>query len=75
MAMNRLMQMPLKERNSMGQRAQQRVTERYDLERVLDLWESLYSTLLAQNPLPFRWGRAHRAGFPQPSTCRGLPPI
>ena len=59
MAMNRLMETPLKERNAMGERARQSVMERYDLERVLSRWESLYSTLLEQNPLPLRWGRAH----------------
>ncbi len=58
-AMNRLMETPLKERNAMGKRARQSVMERYDLELVLSRWESLYWTLLEQNPLPLRWGRAH----------------
>jgi len=57
--MNRLMETPLKERNAMGKRARQSVMERYDLELVLSRWESLYWTLLEQNPLPLRWGRAH----------------
>lgn len=58
-AMKRLMQTPLKERNAMGERAQQMVMERYDLERVLGRWEALYGALLGQNPSPLRWARAH----------------
>lgn len=59
MAMNRLMKMPLKERNAMGERARQSAVDRYDLERASSRWESLYGTLLKQNPLPLHWGRAH----------------
>lgn len=58
-AMNHLMQTPLRERNAMGERAQQLVTERYDLERVMERWEALYGTLLGKNPKPLRWARAH----------------
>ena len=57
-AMNRLMQTPPRERNAMGERAQQFVMERYDLER-LGRWEALYGALLGRNRLPLHRGRAH----------------
>ncbi|HUH63492.1 MAG TPA: glycosyltransferase [Terracidiphilus sp.] len=46
------------ERRAMGERARQRVIERYSLDSVLDRWEALYAELLAQNQLPRRWARA-----------------
>ena len=58
-AMNHLMQTPQRERNAMGERAQQLVNERYGLEQVLGRWEALYRALLGQNPGPLRWARAH----------------
>ncbi len=64
LAMNRLIQTPPNERKEMGDRARKWVTDRYDLERVLDLWESLYSALLGQNPSPVRWGHASLGGIP-----------
>jgi glycosyltransferase involved in cell wall biosynthesis len=58
-AMNRLMRMPPEERNAMGDRARQLVTERYSLDQVLDRWEALYETRLVGNPRPLRWGRTN----------------
>jgi glycosyltransferase involved in cell wall biosynthesis len=58
-AMTRMMGISPKKRNAIGQRARQRVIERFSLEGVLDLWEALYGDLLKRNPRPTRWGRAH----------------
>ncbi|MGB7548911.1 MAG: glycosyltransferase [Terracidiphilus sp.] len=55
-AMTRLVQMSPEERGAMGERAQQLVTERFQMERVLDQWEKLYAELLDQNPMPLRRG-------------------
>ncbi|HMD77594.1 MAG TPA: glycosyltransferase, partial [Terracidiphilus sp.] len=58
-AMTRMMQTPAEERKAMGERARQRVIERFSLELVLDRWEALYGELLQQNPRPVRWARVH----------------
>jgi glycosyltransferase involved in cell wall biosynthesis len=47
-AMTRLMRMPVKARETMGKRAQQLVSERYSMERILDRWESLHAELLQE---------------------------
>ena len=57
-AMKRMMGTSPKKRNAMGQRARERVIERFSLECVLDRWEVLYGDLLKRNPRPIRWGRA-----------------
>jgi glycosyltransferase involved in cell wall biosynthesis len=57
-AMARLMRTPAEEREAMGERARQRVIERFSLELVLDRWEALYAELLQGNPRPVRWGHA-----------------
>ena len=45
------------ERRAMGQRARQRVLERFSLERCLDRWEALYNGILQRNPsVHKRWG-------------------
>jgi len=58
-AMTRMMQTPAEERKAMGERARQRVIERFSLELVLDRWEALYGELLQRNPRPVPWARAH----------------
>lgn len=57
-AMTRLMQTPTKDRLAMGERAQQMVMERFDLEHILGRWEALYRTLLMRNQSPMRWARS-----------------
>jgi glycosyltransferase involved in cell wall biosynthesis len=57
-AMTRMMQTPAEERKAMGERARQRVIERFNLELILDRWEALYGELLQQNPRPVHWPRA-----------------
>jgi len=54
-AMTRMMQMPSEERNAMGERARQRITEQFSLDVVLDRWEALYASLLAASPRPRHW--------------------
>ena len=44
-AMNRMAHTPKEVRYAMGNRARQRVVEHYDLEHILDRWESLYGEL------------------------------
>jgi glycosyltransferase involved in cell wall biosynthesis len=53
-AMTRLAHMPKEARYAMGNCARQRVIERYDLERILDRWESLYGEL-RENPALRLW--------------------
>ena len=57
-AMTRMMQIPAEERKAMGERARQRVIERFSLELVLYRWEALYGELLQRNPRPVPWARA-----------------
>ena len=57
-AMTELMRSAPEERMRMGERARQRVIERYSLEAVLDRWETLYLDLLALNPRPRRYKHA-----------------
>ena len=57
-AMTRLMQTPFAERRTMGERAQQIVMERFDLEHILGRWETLYQSLLLRNQSPARWARS-----------------
>lgn len=57
-AMTRLMQTPSTVRRAMGERAQQMMIERFDLERILERWEALYKTLLMRNQSPMRWARS-----------------
>jgi glycosyltransferase involved in cell wall biosynthesis len=57
-AMTRMVQTPAEERKEMGERARQRVIERFSLELVLDRWEALYGELLQRNPRPVHWPRA-----------------
>ena len=45
-AMARLMRAPIEERRAMGERARQRVADRFRLDNVLDRWERLYEELL-----------------------------
>lgn len=45
-AMKELMDMPAETRRKIGERARQRVIERYGIESVLDRWEALYEGLL-----------------------------
>jgi glycosyltransferase involved in cell wall biosynthesis len=43
--MNRMAHTPKEVRYAMGNRSRQRVVEHYDLEHILDRWESLYGEL------------------------------
>ncbi|HVZ85038.1 MAG TPA: glycosyltransferase [Terracidiphilus sp.] len=43
--MRQLMEMPAEERDAMGERARQHAHAHYDLDRILDRWESLYARL------------------------------
>ncbi len=45
-AMSRMMQLPFRERQAIGERARQHVVEHFSLESVLDRWEQLYADLL-----------------------------
>ncbi len=45
-AMARLIRAPIEERRAMGERARQRVADRFRLDNVLDRWERLYEELL-----------------------------
>ena len=58
-AMTRMMRTLSEERKAMGERARQRVIERFSLEAVLDRWEALYAELLQRNPRPVHWARTH----------------
>jgi glycosyltransferase involved in cell wall biosynthesis len=57
-AMARMTQASPGERKAMGERARQRVIERFSLEAVLDRWEALYREQLALNLIPRRWNRS-----------------
>ncbi|MGB8029320.1 MAG: glycosyltransferase [Terracidiphilus sp.] len=52
-AMTKLMQMPLEERYAMGECARLRVLNEFSLGIVLNHWEQLYESLLAQKS--FKW--------------------
>jgi glycosyltransferase involved in cell wall biosynthesis len=53
-AMTRLMQLPPHELQAMGHRARQLIIDRFNLESVLDRWESLYNELCETYPRPGR---------------------
>jgi glycosyltransferase involved in cell wall biosynthesis len=53
-AMSRLMQMPLEERYAMGECARRRVANEFSMDIVLNHWEQLYETLLAQKSVEWR---------------------
>ncbi|MGA8043617.1 MAG: glycosyltransferase [Terracidiphilus sp.] len=55
-AMQRLIEMPQTDRQSLGERARETVMEQNDLNRVMDKWHALYTTLLEQNDKPLRHG-------------------
>lgn len=57
-AMTAMTRTPPEERRAMGDRARQRVIERFSLEAVLDRWEALYAGLLQRNLTPKRWNAA-----------------
>jgi len=54
-AMSALMQASAQDREAMGERAREFVTERFSLGAVLDRWEALYAELLEMNPMARRW--------------------
>jgi glycosyltransferase involved in cell wall biosynthesis len=56
-AMQRVMQLDPEERRAMGSRARQRAIAEFDLESVLDRWETLYTELLVRQAKPVRWAR------------------
>ncbi len=60
-SMQHVMQMTPEERRAMGGRARQRIIAHFDLDSVLDRWETLYTELLADRPLPMRWARCGQA--------------
>jgi glycosyltransferase involved in cell wall biosynthesis len=60
-AMTGLMRMPTVARNAMGDCARQLVSERFDLDRILDRWESLYGELLRDGVAVSRWEQLHGA--------------
>jgi len=41
----------------MGDRARVLAVERFSLDKVLDRWEELYTSLLDRNPVSTRWGK------------------
>lgn len=47
-AMNRMLNLPIEEREAMGACGRRFVAERFDLETVLDRWEALYRCTLAK---------------------------
>lgn len=53
-AMTRLMQLPPHELQAMSHRARQLIIDRFNLESVLDRWESLYNELCETHPRPGR---------------------
>jgi glycosyltransferase involved in cell wall biosynthesis len=53
-AMSRLMRMPLEERYAMGECARRRVANEFSMDIVLNHWEQLYETLLAQKSVEWR---------------------
>ena len=53
-AMARLMRMPLEERYAMGECAQRRVIKEFSMDIVLNRWEQLYESLLAQKSATWR---------------------
>jgi len=53
-AMTSLMRMPLKERYAMGECARRRVINDFSMDTVLNRWEQLYETLLAQKSVKSR---------------------
>lgn len=53
-AMTRLMGMPLEERYAMGECAQRRVIMEFSMDIVLNRWEQLYESLLAQKSATWR---------------------
>lgn len=66
-AMLRLMEMSPASRQAMGQAARQSIAERYSIGSVLNRWESLYTTLLADHPTRSRLAaRTLRKASPAP---------
>ncbi len=61
LAMSGLMQMPEEVRHAMGDRARDRVSERYDFEHILDRWEALYEELLRVRSVVPLSRQLHRA--------------
>ncbi len=53
-AMTRLMRMPLEERYAMGECARRRVVKEFSMDIVLNRWEQLYESLLAQKSAMWR---------------------
>ena len=47
-AMERIAKMPAEERDAMGDAARTHAGERFDLQRILDRWEELYTKLIKQ---------------------------
>ncbi len=47
-AMERIAKMPAEERDAMGDAARTHAGERFDLQRILDRWEELYTRLIKQ---------------------------
>ena len=56
-AMSRIMSIQPEERRAMGDRARVLAVERFSLDKVLDRWEELYTSLLDRNPVSTRWGK------------------
>ncbi|HEX8812975.1 MAG TPA: glycosyltransferase, partial [Terracidiphilus sp.] len=65
-AMLRLMEMSPVSRQAMGHAARQSIAERYGIGSVLNRWDRLYTTLLADHPTPSRFATRtlRKAGSP-----------
>lgn len=66
-AMSALMDLPEPARAELGNNARQQIVNRFDLSSVLDRYEILYRTLLANNPAPRRF-RQHAGSSLHPLT-------
>jgi glycosyltransferase involved in cell wall biosynthesis len=68
-AMARLMQMPLEDRYAMGECARRRVINEFSMDIVLNRWEQLYETLLAQKSVQWRTRLAARDALSRQSAA------
>ena len=59
-AINHLMDMSALECRSLGDRARERIVERYRLQVVIEQWQALYLRLLDQNPTSLHYGSRTR---------------
>ena len=56
-AMEKMMSLPVTQRQHMGNMARNFVSDRFSLDRILDQWEELYQELLREQPQASRWTR------------------